>query len=163
MACTGLIDLAVIHGVFDEVLDYLGKGCELCLSLCSKQILALVSESFYSAEGAAQSTVTYVADQISKAGAMTIKVLRGRLKRLHWPVSGTKPQLVARYRLAMQAINIPRPSVWYFLSSRSLALMAVRDMHLVGKHYKHRRLSLMNKVVSKGLFEGVVVLREGAE
>ena len=92
MACTGLIELAVIHGVFDEVLDYLGKGCELCLSLCSKQILALVSESFYSAEGAAQSTVTYVADQISKAGAMTIKVLRGRLKRLHWPVSGTTPR-----------------------------------------------------------------------
>ena len=67
MACAGLVELAVIHGVFEEVLGYLGKGCELCLSLCSKQILSLVSESLYSAECDAQSTATCAAEQISMA------------------------------------------------------------------------------------------------
>ena len=167
MAYMGLVELAAIHGIFEEVLGYLGKGCELCLSLCCKQVLALVSESLSegqnSVECDAHPIVNYVAEQIAKAGAMTIKVLKGRLKRLHWSVRGTKPELVSRYQLAMRAISLPRPSVWYFLSSRSLASMALHDMQLVVKHYKLRRQSLMNKAASKGLIDGVVMLREGSE
>jgi hypothetical protein len=154
-----LFDLADVQGLFEEVLGFLGSGCELMLALTSKQALATVSQSTQ----ATATTVTYS------------NINTNIPFESDTSVSAASTLSVASLHLST-ALPLPCRSVWYYLSTQHLCEYGREHLGLLERSRRtvtptatansasvsasnKSNKCLMDGAAARGLVAGVLLLR----
>jgi len=148
-----LFGLNAYLGLLDNVLRYLGSGCELCLASTCSEALAIVSQL---TSRASEKSVAYL---LAEVGRMSVFELECALIQRGMRQYGTKAQLVARLTLSVRALGLPHRSVWYFLSTTSLCDYTRDSLGLVAGKSGSDQSELMDKAAGGGRLLAVQMLR----
>jgi hypothetical protein len=146
-----LLELHNTAGVLDHMLSFLGRGCEYCLALTRKDVLACVSgitdrHNDAAAAAVGRMTLCELHDALNRRGQCRVDAQD--LDEAH---------LVSLLTLSVRAAGLPSRSLWYFMSTTGLCVYA-RDALGLCDDPARRQCQIMCQAAARGLLPGVQML-----